>query len=191
MVKNTTGGNKSKGFARKNIVVKTSSALRVSEDEAEIYAQVTKIFGGASCQVMNLKGDSLLCHIRGKFRGRGKRDNFIGIGSWLLVGLREWEKEPAPGKLLNCDVIEVYNDSDKTRLKSNVMSVNWTPFINNDVKAIDSSIQPDNNDGIVFTDEKTQEYEELLEAQVEASRITGNNTIIATDDGDEIDVDDI
>lgn len=191
MVKNTTGGNKSKGFARKNIVVKTSSALRVSEDEAEIYAQVTKIFGGASCQVMNLKGDSLLCHIRGKFRGRGKRDNFIGIGSWLLVGLREWEKEPAPGKLLNCDVIEVYNDSDKSRLKNNVMSVNWSPFINNDVKAIDSSIQIDNNDGIVFTDEKTQEYEELLEAQVQAIRVTGNNSIITTEDGDDIDVDDI
>jgi hypothetical protein len=192
MVKNTTGGSKHKGFARKNVVVKNTSALRVSEDDAEVYAQVTKIFGGASCQVMNLNGDSLLCHIRGKFRGRGKRDNFIGIGSWLLVGLREWEREPAPGKLLNCDVIEVYNDSDKTRLKNNVMSVNWTPFINNDIKAIDTSIQYDTNDGIVFSDEKTQEYEELLESQLEASRITGkDNIIITTDDGKEIDVDDI
>lgn len=191
MVKNTTGGNKSKGFARKDIMVKNNNALRVSEDEAEVYAQVTKIFGGASCQVINLKGDSLLCHIRGKFRGRGKRDNFIGIGTWLLVGLREWEKEPAPGKSLNCDVIEVYSDSDKARLKNNVMSINWTPFINNDNKTFDSSIQNDNNDGIIFSDEKTQEYQELLEAQLESSRIMGKtNTIIATDDG-EIDVDDI
>jgi hypothetical protein len=191
MVKNTTGGNKSKGFARKDFIVTNNNLLRVSEDEAEVYAQVTKIFGGASCQVINLKGDSLLCHIRGKFRGRGKRDNFIGIGTWLLVGLREWEKEPAPGKLLNCDVIEVYSDSDKARLKNNVMSINWSTFINNDNKTFDSSIQNDNNDGIIFSDEKTQEYEELLEAKLESSRIMGKtSTIIATDDG-EIDVDDI
>lgn len=109
----------------------------------------------------------------------------------VASGFKRMEKEPSPGKLLNCDVIEVYNDSDKTRLKNNVMSVNWTPFINNDVKAFDSSIQLDSNDGIVFADEKTQEYEELLEAQVEAIRVTGNNSIITTDDGDEIDVDDI
>ena len=191
MVKNTTGGNKQKGFARKDINVKHNNALRISEDEAEMYAQVMKIFGGASCQVVTLEGQLLLCHIRGKFRGRSKRDNFIGNGTWLLVGLREWEKEPAPGKLLNCDVIEVYSDLDKTRLKNNITSVNWAPFINNDNKAFDSS-KVDNNEDIIFTDEKTQEYEELLEAQLETSRINGkNNIIITTDDGDDVDVDDI
>jgi hypothetical protein len=191
MVKNTTGGSKHKGFARKNVVVKHNNALRVSEDDAEIYAQVTKIYGGASCQVINLKGDSFLCHIRGKFRGRGKRDNFIGIGTWLLVGLRDWEKEPSPGKLLNCDVIEVYNDSDKTRLKNNVTNVNWLPFINNDNKAVDSTMQNDTNDGIIFSDEKIQEYEELIEVHIEESRKTGKNTIIIQNDGEEINVDDI
>ena len=104
--------------------------------------------------------------------------------------MREWEKEPAPGKLLNCDVIEVYNDTDKNRLKNNVTSVNWSPFVNNDNKAFDSN-EIGNNEGITFSDEKTQEYEELLEAQVEAQRVTGKNTIITTDDGDDIDVDDI
>ena len=190
MVKNTAGGNKHKGFARKNIVAKNNNALRASEDEAEIYAQVVKIFGGASCQVINLEGESLLCHIRGKFRGRSKRDNFIGNGTWLLVGLREWEKEPAPGKLLNCDVIEVYSDSDKIRLKNNITSINWSPFINNDNKAFDST-KVDSNDDIIFTDEKTQEYEELLEAQLENSRTSKNNIIVTTDDGETVDVDDI
>jgi len=188
MVKNTTGGNKSKGFARKNIIVKTNNTLRVSEDEAELYAQVTKIFGGASCQVINVKGEPMLCHIRGKFRGRGKRDNFIGNGTWLLVGLREWEKEPAPGKLLNCDVIEVYNESDKVRLKNNVTSVNWVQFVNNDNKLFGSNEKEDDN-GIVFTDEKTQEYEELIEAQIITNK--ESNNAITTDDGNEIDVDDI
>jgi hypothetical protein len=188
MVKNTTGGNKSKGFARKNIIVKSNNTLRVSEDDAELYAQVIKIFGGASCQVINLKGEPLLCHIRGKFRGRGKRDNFIGNGTWLLVGLREWEKEPAPGKLLNCDVIEVYSDADKVRLKNNVTSVNWSQFVNNDNKLFNSNEKEDDN-GIVFTDEKTQEYEELIEAQM--STKMGDNIIITTDNGEEVDVDDI
>ena len=44
-------------------------------------------------------------------------------------------------------------------------------------------------DGIVFTDEKTQEYEELIEAQM--GDVTGKSTIITTDGGDWIDVDDI
>jgi hypothetical protein len=60
------------------------------------------------------------CHIRGKFRGRGKKDNFIVSGTLLLVGLREWEREPSAGKLLNCDLIEVYSESDKIRLKNSV-----------------------------------------------------------------------
>jgi len=37
MVKNTQGGNKSKGFARKNLS-KKDTALRISQDENEIYA---------------------------------------------------------------------------------------------------------------------------------------------------------
>jgi initiation factor 1A len=189
MVKNTSGGSKHKGFARKNVVKKDNNVLRISEDEAEVYAQVTKIFGGASCQVVNLNGDQMLCHIRGKFRGRGKRDNFIGNGTWLLVGLREWEKEPAAGKLLNCDVIEVYSDSDKNRLKNNVTSINWYPFINNDNKLF--SVADDTNDGIVFSDDKTQEYEDLIEAQLQVSKTEGRNVIITTDDGEEVDVDDI
>ena len=100
MVKNVTGGNKSKGFARKNFA-KKENGLKISEDDAELYAQVTKIYGGPMCQVITLEGVEMMCHIRGKFRGRGKRDNFIGIGTWLLVGKREWESEPTNGKPLN------------------------------------------------------------------------------------------
>ena len=189
MVKNTTGGNKAKGFARKNFV-KKDSPLRISEDELEVYAQVTKVHGGAMCQVTTLEGTDLLCHIRGKFRGRGKRDNFIGNGTWLLVGLRNWEKEPAPGKLLNCDVIEVYNDADKIRLKNNITSDNWLPFINYDIKSVRASDFEDTA-GIEFTDEKTQEYQELIEAQITAAQ-EGKSIAIATDENDEeIDVDDI
>lgn len=189
MVKNVSGGNKSKGFARKNLVKKDHS-LRVSEDEAEVYAQVTKIFGGPMCQVITLDGVEMLCHIRGKFRGRGKRDNFIGSGTWLLVGKRDWEKEAAAGKLLNCDVIEVYNDGDKVKLKNNLTSVNWSLFITNDSKMVGSSeTEGVLNDTIEFADEKTQEYQDLINAQVAAAQ-SGRANII-TDDGEIINVDDI
>ena len=190
MVKNA-GGNKAKGYARKNMM-KGNSALRVSEDPAEIYAQAVKVSGGSICRVNSLKGIEMNCHIRGKFRGRGKKDNLIVPGTWLLVGLREWEKEPLPNKLLNCDLIEVYSDSDKAKLKNSVTFVDWSPFITNDTKSIgmvESTTEAAND--IVFADDKTQEYQALIKAHLEESSKSGKSIIIATDDGEEIDVDDI
>jgi initiation factor 1A len=188
MVKNVSGGNKSKGFARKNLIKKDYS-LRTSEDEAEVFAQVTKVLGGAMCHVSLIDGTQMLCHIRGKFRGRGKRDNFIGNGTWLLVGKREWEKESSSGKLLNCDVIEVYNDADKVKLINNLTSVNWSSFIMNDSKMLGSDgAEPDG--GIIFADEKTQEYQDLIQAHLASAQV-GKSSAITTDNGEVIDVDDI
>jgi len=189
MVKNTTGGSKTKGQARKFVTAKASNSLRISQDDSEMYAQVTKMLGGAMCHVLCIDDKTRLCHIRGKFRGRGKRDNFVSNGSWLLVGLREWEagKESSTGKLENCDLLEVYNDYDKERLKSTVTSVNWSCFIANDTNMSGSSADADN--AICFSDEKTDEYMELVNAQAESSA-SGHSTTIAYD-GEEIDVDDI
>jgi translation initiation factor IF-1 len=189
MVKNVSGGNKSKGFARKNFA-KKDSQLRISENELELYAQVSKVFGGTSCKVMSVDNVELLCHIRGKFRGRGKRDNFIANGTWLLVGLREWEKDAAKGKLLNCDVIEVYNEGDKNKLKNNVTSVNWAPFILNDTRAIGTVETTPVVEDFVFTDEKTQEYQDLIQSQINMAQ-KEHPKFISTDDGAVIDVDDI
>jgi len=187
MVKNTGGGNKAKGFARKNLV-KSSNALRVSHDEAEVYAQVTKILGGAMCHVEDLDGVTMLCHIRGKFRGRGKRDNFIGTGTWVLVGLREWEKEPSNGKLLNCDILEVYTDHDKERLKNTVTTINWNSFIANDNKII--ATDTSKHDNFEFSSEKTDEYAALIELQMAEEKM--GSKLATVDDYDEtIDVDDI
>jgi initiation factor 1A len=187
MVKNAAGGNKAKGFARKGFI-KSDSALRTSKDPAEVYAQVTKILGGANCQVVSVDGKEFLCHIRGKFRGRGKRDNFIGTGTWLLVGLYDWEKESSGGKLQGCDVIEVYSESDKTKLRNSVTNVNWNTFILNDNKKIGDDGATGDIDEIAFTDEKTQEFLDLIESQVSSAQ---PKAIITTDDGAIIDVDDI
>jgi hypothetical protein len=188
MVKNS-GGNKAKGYARKNFNSGSQNALILSTDPDEIYAQAVKLLGGSICRVIDLTGKEMNCHIRGKFRGRGKRDNLIGAGTWLLVGLREWEKEPAPDKLMNCDLINVYSNTEKDRLKNIVNNVNWSLFITNDTKSINISSHNDANEDIEFT-EKTQEYEELIAAHL-AETQEGKNNIITTDDGEEIDVDDI
>ena len=185
MVKNSTGGNKSKGFARKNLV-KRDTALRVAKEEGEIYAQAVKIMGGSIASVIDIEGNPLRAHIRGKFRGRGKRDNFIGPGTWLLVGLHDWQTSSKPGDVKECDILEVYSDTDKNRLKNSVTTVNWDLFISNDTKTIGTTEDVASDDGIEFADEATQEFEQLIAAQ--ASK--GKNSIIM-EDGDVIDVDEI
>lgn len=190
MVKNTTGGSKSKGFARKNMI-KQVTQLRTAE-EGEIYAQAIKIMGGSICRVMDLNGNEMTCHIRGKFRGRGKRDNFIGSGTWLLVGLRHWEgAELAAGKLKECDLVEVYSDAEKSRLRNTELNVDWSKFVANDNKIISAHSASDANQDneVEFTDQSVAEYEELINSQLAVNN--GKNTIITTDDGEEIDVDDI
>lgn len=187
MVKNSTGGNKAKGFARKNLV-KRDTALRVAREDGEIYAQAVKVMGGSIASAIDIDGNPLRAHIRGKFRGRGKRDNFIGPSTWLLVGLHDWQSDKIkPGDLKDCDILEVYNETDKNRLKNSVTNVNWSKFIANDSKTIGATDGDIGEEvGIEFADEAAQEYEQLI-AQATAG---ASNTII-TDDGEAIDVDDI
>lgn len=192
MVKNF-GGNKAKGFARKSFANNNNNELRISQEDAEVYAQVTKVFGGKMCQVTTLNDTIMLCHIRGKFTGKGKRDNFIGNGTWMLVGKREWETEKET-KMLNCDVIEVYNENDKIKLKNNITNINWNKFIIYEAGMSGNGNKNENNEvsdiGFSFGDEKTQEYQAIIEAQIKASK-TGGASTIDTDDGDIINVDDI
>ena len=185
MVKNTHGGNKSKGMARKNFA-KRDNMLRTAEEHGEIYAQAVKVLGGSIASAIDIDGNPLRAHIRGKFRGRGKRDNFIGAGTWLLVGLHSWETDKEkPETIRNCDILEVYNDSDKIRLKNNVTSVNWNLFISNDTKSLGSEGKDGDDLGITFDDENKQEYEDIIAAQASMS----SNFII--DDDDEVDINDI
>lgn len=191
MVKNTQGGNKSKGFARKNLV-KRDTVLRVSQEEDEIYAQAVKVMGGAIASAIDLKGNLLRVHIRGKFRGRGKKDNFIGPGTWLLVGLHSWEDKDKSSEMRNCDILEVYNETDKNKLKNSLTSINWSKFIANDTKMIgdkdDSKEEEDS--GFVFGDDTTEDYERLIVAQSKVSK-ESSKKFIEEDDNLEISIDDI
>jgi translation initiation factor 1A len=127
MVKNTTGGSKTKGQARK-VGGGPTHKLHISHDELEVYSVAVRAYGNAMFEVLGVDNIKRLCHIRGKFKGRGKRDNFISVGTYLLVGLREWESQDAligKNKLPNCDLITVYSDQDKDRLKSEESHIDW------------------------------------------------------------------
>ena len=119
MVKNDAGGNKGKGLARKHVNAAkcgSSKQLRVATDAAERYAIVSKMLGNGMCYVRLLDGSTRdrLCIIRNKFKGRGKRDNILDSGSWVLVGMREWSS-----KQDTCDLLEVYNAAERDRLQKN------------------------------------------------------------------------
>jgi hypothetical protein len=146
--------------------------------------------GGSIASAIDINGNPLRAHIRGKFRGRGKRDNFIVPGTWLLVGLHDWQSDSIKScSLKDCDILEVYSDSDKNRLKNSVTSVNWSIFITNDSKLIGSSTTEgdcEDETEIQFADEATQEYEQLI-----ASEASQGKKMVFIDDDEEINVDDI
>lgn len=188
MVKNKTGGNKAKKFGRKHLGGNTfNSKLRVSQEEDEVYACVTKLLGNGMCHVNCLDSSNStktrLCIIRNKFRGRGKRDNNLVMGTYVLVGIRSWETVKE-GSTEKCDLIEVYNQSEVTRLKSQVDN-NWK-LIHADV----TEKYEDDMDGVGFTIEYTENNIIELEKELEQiSSSTSNEEI--TYIGNEINIDDI
>jgi initiation factor 1A len=196
MVKNLKGGSKAKGQARKYASgAPTNKSVRVAEDDAELYAQVTKLLGNGMCYVLCIDGEQRLCYIRGKFKGRGKRDNTLGIGSWVLVGIREFEtvKENS-GKLQNCDLMEVYSDLDKSKLKTTIHE-NWGMFAESKIDvSISKKDSVDDGYGFDFVDEKADEYRKLMEEEMNDNAEMKHNIIKFTSDQgkeEEIDIDDI
>ena len=136
MVKNTHGGNKHKSQGRKFVNAKSSNKLRVAENEGELDSIVVKMCGNGMFHSYCIDGVVRLGQIRGKFSGRGKRDNFVEVGKWVLVGEREWDINSSTDKkkvekLLKCDLLEVYNDLDKERLMDTV-PMDWNILISQD-----------------------------------------------------------
>jgi hypothetical protein len=122
MVLNTTGGGNAKRQGRKFTNNSKTVDLRKSENALEEYACATKM-NGNGVSVTTHKGKELFCHMRGKFTGRNRRQNFITVGTWLLVGLRDWEKE-----IKNCDLIVVY-DKDEVRDLRNLPGIDLKQLI--------------------------------------------------------------
>jgi len=167
MVRNTTGGNGNKRFARKHAeggASKAGNKLRISEDEGELYAVTTKNLGNNMFHAVAADGIKYLVHIRGKFSGRGRRDNTIADGVWVLIGLRPWtnsDQSEKKKKLQQCDLLEVYTEQDKIRLKDTVVE-DWEVLNANDPKIIDKK-EIKHEENIHWLSDKDVEQAKLLE----------------------------
>lgn len=111
MVKNTSGGNKHKSMARKDANGGGGGGkIYLPQEEGECFAKVTKMLGNGMCMVSLMDGDQIIndviCHIRGKFRARNKRQNTVSPDSFLIVGLRSWSSDTN-----KCDLIHVFDNS--------------------------------------------------------------------------------
>jgi initiation factor 1A len=178
MVKNAFGGSKAKGYARKNETA-GSNRLRMVEDDAEKYGIVRKIFGGSMCEVFCHDNISRQGIIRGKFRGKGKRNNIITSGTLVLVGLREWATESKSDKLEQADILEVYSAFELDQLKQKPSFP--VDFIENSMREMF---------GNTSAGEKTDGFNFSTIEQVESIYVKDTN-IDTIDAEEEVDIDDI
>jgi initiation factor 1A len=195
MVKNQKGGNKSKKMGRKFINAPVDRRVRLIEEEGELYAIVTKLLGNGMFNAKDTSNVERLCVMRNKFRGRGKRDNTVTLGTWVLIGEREFETTSIKPK---CDLLEVYNDNEKNKLKNSGDPIFKNLKIDEFGGHGDSSCKDDIEFGM-YNDDETDKYLALIEETNNNVSDDSNiiekpikNTIVLdNDDDDEIDVDDI
>ncbi len=188
MVKNVKGGSGHKSQARKFAgdvnSTKQSSKLRVVEEDGEIYAQITKNYGNGMCDALCTDNVTRMCIIRGKFRGRGKRDNTIRVGSWILAGKRDWESEKH-GEKQKCDLLEVYSDFDVERLKKSVPE-NWKIFI-----SVDPIKPSSDEDFLLFSNSNDDEYQRVKQSLEKETTEKISLDVLSEEEEDEICIDDI
>ena len=182
MVKNQTGGNRAKSFARKNERAVERERLRLAEVDGELYAVVTKIFGGGMCSISTINDMQLLGHIRKKFSGRSKRNNIITPNTVVLIGLREWESTPK-----NCDILEVYSPNEVAQLKTNpkIPFDNLLQYMTESSGTVAKKTEDTGFD--IGYDCKTMDEEDMLDSSLDDVRVEKFNM----KEEDEICIDDI
>lgn len=184
MVKNTMGGCNGKKVAHKHAVKSTKSGLRVSQNKSEIYG-VVKRLNGNTFDVTCIDEKERRCFIRGKFKGRGKRDNIIEVDKWVLIGLREFQQAPSELVLVNgkkememCDLLEVYSSSEKETLKRT-----HGVYMKESELARSTVTSETNEEALQFVDMDTLRYQEIASQKVETIRLKAeqrkvNNNVI-------------
>lgn len=198
MVKNTHGGNRHKAFARKHSGPSESSRLRTCVEEGEIYAIVTKMLGNNMFHCHCIDNVVRLGHIRGKFSGRRKSGHMLSSGTWVLVGLREWDAPAGKAttssgkvKLSECDLLEVYDEASKDRLMETERR-EWSILKMNDTsKSMTKEEKMAEDEYFTFATEKDEEVDRLLGEMnsTKTEKITFKND--ETKEEEEINIDDI
>ena len=173
MVRNEGGGNKMKHLARKHVNGTSQQAnkfLRVSLCKEEIYAYVLRILGNSMCMVKCVDGYDRLCHIRGKFTGRSKRENALAQGTWVLIGLRQWDADKefaltsskTDKKVQKCDLLEIYSASEREKLRVQEKIFQDVIECNNSDAKNSRDDEFSANSTIEFKDAQTLEYQEIV-----------------------------
>jgi initiation factor 1A len=180
MVRNEGGGNKMKHLARKHVNGASQQAnkfLRVSQCKDEIYAYILRLLGNSMCMVKCVDGYERLCHIRGKFTGRSKRENALAQGTWVLIGLRQWDADKefaskvskTEKKIQKCDLLEIYSASEREKLRVQekifqdlVMEGNNSDGDSRSDGDRDRDDEFKTNYTVEFKDTKTLEYQEII-----------------------------
>ena len=174
-----TGGNKAKKFARK-VISAPEKGTRFIEEKGEMYAIVLKLLGNNICEVLCIDGEIRQCVIRKKFSGKGKRDNLLSKGKWILVGLRSWEVTRKEKE--KCDLLEVYSDNNRETLIKRT-NEDFKPFLS--VMCEEGEI---NTDYIEFINSKEISISELSETKIDNSKSTNiylDNNISDSNDSEE------
>ncbi len=193
MGRNTCGGSGHKKFARKHSESNSGvshNSIRRSESELEIYAIATKMLGNKMFHCHCIDNKLRLGHIRGRFDGRNKRNNMVTPGTWILIGLREWENSSDPKKLQQCDLLEIYSGTSKERLKDIEKNVcDWSILNAHDVSKVSTESTRDEDDDFRFETDRDAEINRLMEEMKnDDRRITIQNDTMADE---EVNIDDI
>jgi len=183
MVRNTTGGGRTKGLARKHQNAATNRGhTRIPELDGEEIGIVNKMYGNGMCEIFNNDNIKLIGHIRNKFRGRQKRHNRIEPGQIVLIGLREWESTKK-----NCDILTVYDENDISQLKvkpnikiENILRIQQenTVVTTTPIDTLDFTEEDDEGDSSDKEENKT-------------TKIKAETNVFDINTGKEIDLDDI
>ena len=183
MVRNDGGGNKMKHLARKHVngaSQQQNKFLRVSQSKDEIYGYILRLLGNGMCMVKCVDGYERLCHIRGKFTGRSKRENALSQGTWVLIGLRQWDadkefalKTSKTGKSIQkCDLLEIYTPAEREKLRVQEKIFQELADENPGGGGADSDDEfRMSKQAVEFKDQTTLEYQEIIEQGGKLSRM--------------------
>lgn len=146
MVKNKFGGNRHKKMASKDTKVMHTRKTRFVKEDGEIYAKVSKLYGGGHALIECSDGKERTLVIRNKFKKRNKRDNSVSLGCYVLVGRRDWEVV-APNKKQKADLLYVYGKSEVSDIVASNKNLGklFQSILEEDESLVDFDLNADKN----------------------------------------------
>ena len=147
--RNLQGGNKTKAMARNDSYQKRET--RIPETEEEKYAIVISVSGNGRFRVSTEDKTEHVAILPGSLRGHKKRNNYVGLGSFVLINNRSsWQTIKANSQ---ADIVNVYDANEVERLGLIYMFQE---------KTTDNNVSF-NMDDIMPSYEEQEDEEEILE----------------------------